>query len=73
MRNYWIIAWTALLGICTGRAQTIFTFEDGVPEGWTVTEGTLATTGKTYKAQPFPPFIQNIITKGGLLASLKEE
>ena len=31
------------------------------------------TTGKTYKAQPFPPFIQNIITKGGLLASLKEE
>ena len=30
------------------------------------------TTGKTYKAQPFPPFIQNIIQKGGLLASLKE-
>ena len=30
------------------------------------------TTGKTYKAQPFPPFIQNIIKKGGLLASLKE-
>ena len=30
------------------------------------------TTGKNYKAQPFPPFIQNIITKGGLLASLKE-
>ena len=24
------------------------------------------TTGKTYKAQPFPPFIQNIIDKGGL-------
>ena len=31
------------------------------------------TTGKTYKAQPFPPFIQNIITKGGLLASIKED
>ena len=31
------------------------------------------TTGKTYKAQPFPPFIQNIIAKGGLLASLKED
>ena len=31
------------------------------------------TTGKTYQAQPFPPFIQNIIKKGGLLASLKEE
>lgn len=30
------------------------------------------TTGKTYKGQPFPPFIQNIIQKGGLLASLKE-
>lgn len=30
------------------------------------------TTGKSYKAQPFPPFIQNIIAKGGLLASLKE-
>ena len=31
------------------------------------------TTGKTYQAQPFPPFIQNIIKKGGLLKSLKEE
>ncbi|MBQ2325881.1 MAG: 3-isopropylmalate dehydratase small subunit [Clostridia bacterium] len=30
------------------------------------------TTGKTYKAVPFPPFIQNIIQKGGLLASLKK-
>lgn len=31
------------------------------------------TTGKTYKAQSFPPFIQNIIRCGGLLKSLKEE
>lgn len=31
------------------------------------------TTGKTYKAQPFPSFIQNIIRCGGLLKSLKEE
>lgn len=31
------------------------------------------TTGKTYKAQPFPPFIQNIIACGGLLASLKKD
>ena len=31
------------------------------------------TTGKTYKAQPFPEFIQNIIRKGGLLASLRSE
>ena len=30
------------------------------------------TTGKTYQAEPFPDFIQNIIKKGGLLASLKE-
>ena len=29
------------------------------------------TTGKSYKAQPFPEFIQNIIRCGGLLASLK--
>ncbi|HIU36227.1 MAG TPA: 3-isopropylmalate dehydratase small subunit [Candidatus Fimenecus excrementigallinarum] len=28
-------------------------------------------TGETYKAEPFPPFIQNIIQKGGLLASLR--
>ena len=30
------------------------------------------TTGKQYQAEPFPAFIQNIIQKGGLLASLKE-
>ena len=30
------------------------------------------TTGKVYQAEPFPEFIQNIITKGGLLASLKD-
>ena len=30
------------------------------------------TTGKTYQAQPFPPFIQNIIQKGGLLNSICE-
>lgn len=29
------------------------------------------TTGKTYQAQPFPPFIQSIIESGGLMASLK--
>ena len=27
------------------------------------------TTSKTFQAQPFPEFIQNIISKGGLLAS----
>ena len=30
-------------------------------------------TGETFQAQAFPPFIQNIIEKGGLLASLKSE
>ena len=30
------------------------------------------TTGKTWQAQPFPPFIQKIIRAGGLLKSLKE-
>ncbi|WP_448920583.1 3-isopropylmalate dehydratase small subunit [Eubacterium sp.] len=29
------------------------------------------TTGKTYQAQPFPPFIQNIIKNGGLMNSIK--
>lgn len=29
-------------------------------------------TGKTYQAQPFPPFIQNIIEKGGLLNSIEK-
>lgn len=28
------------------------------------------TSGQTFQAQPFPPFIQNIIRKGGLLNSL---
>ena len=31
------------------------------------------TKGEEYKAQPFPPFIQEIITKRGLLASLSME
>jgi len=30
------------------------------------------TSGKSYQAQPFPEFIQNIIKNGGLLNSLKE-
>ncbi len=30
------------------------------------------TTGKTYQAEPFPPFIQNIIKKGGLIPSIME-
>ena len=30
------------------------------------------TTGETFKAQPFPPFIQNIIKAGGLMKSIAE-
>lgn len=33
---------------------------------------TNVTTGKTYKAQPFPEFIQNIIKNGGLMKSLNK-
>lgn len=31
------------------------------------------TKNETYQAQPFPPFIQDIIKKGGLLRSISEE
>ncbi len=30
------------------------------------------TTGKSYQAEPFPPFIQNIISKGGLLNAIQD-
>ena len=30
------------------------------------------TTGKTFQSEPFPPFIQNIIEKGGLLNSISD-
>lgn len=33
---------------------------------------TNCTTGKTYKAQPFPEFIQNIIKDGGLMKSINK-
>ena len=29
------------------------------------------TTGKTWQAEPFPPFIKEMIAQGGLMASLK--
>lgn len=49
--------------ICAGD-QVSVDFDTGI-----ITDHT---TGKTYRAEPFPEFIQNIIKKGGLLASLKE-
>lgn len=55
---------TAAEEICAGDEVSV-DFDTGIIED--------ITTGKTYKAEPFPPFIQNIIKKGGLLASLKED
>ena len=34
------------------------------------TDVIILTTGKVYQAQPFPPFIQNIIKNGGLMKSI---
>ena len=31
------------------------------------------TTGATYQAEPFPPFIKDMIAQGGLMASLKNQ
>ena len=31
------------------------------------------TTGKTFQAEPFPPFIQEIISAGGLMKSLTKK
>jgi len=33
---------------------------------------TNVTTGETWQAQPFPPFVKAIIEKGGLIASIRE-
>ena len=46
---------------------------DGVEVNFDTGVITDITTSKTFQAQPFPEFIQNIISKGGLLASLKED
>lgn len=46
--------------------------EDEVSVDFNTGEICNITTGKKYQAQPFPEFIQNIIKKGGLLASLKD-
>lgn len=52
---------------------------DGISAGDTVSVDfdtgiiTNESTGERFQAQPFPPFIQNIIKCGGLLASLAKE
>jgi 3-isopropylmalate/(R)-2-methylmalate dehydratase small subunit len=51
---------------------------DGIANGDEVTVDADAgiiineTQGKTYRAQPFPPFIKDIIEKGGLIESIKQ-
>jgi 3-isopropylmalate/(R)-2-methylmalate dehydratase small subunit len=52
---------------------------DGISDGDRVTvdadAGTITneTTGLTYSAQPFPPFVKDIIEKGGLIEAVKEK
>ncbi|MBE0476967.1 MAG: 3-isopropylmalate dehydratase small subunit [Coriobacteriia bacterium] len=52
---------------------------DGIAAGDEVTvdadAGTITneTTGETYRAQPFPPFIKAIIEKGGLIEAVREK
>ncbi len=52
---------------------------DGISDGDKVSvdadAGTITneTTGATFQAQPFPPFIKEIIEKGGLIESVKEK
>ena len=51
-------------GIAAGDSVTV-DFDTGIISN--------LTTGQTYQAQPFPPFIQNIIAKGGLLNAINAE
>ena len=44
--------------------------EDEVEVNFDTGEITDVTTGKTYQGQAFPPFMQNIITSGGLINSI---
>jgi len=52
---------------------------DGIGDGDTVAvdadTGTITnvTTGHTWQAQPFPPFVKAIIEKGGLIPSVREK
>jgi len=52
---------------------------DGISDGDKVTvdadngEIVNETTGVSYQAQPFPPFVKDIIEKGGLIAAVREK
>ena len=47
----------------------------GIPSAWILLTGLITdeTTGKTFQAEPFPPFIQKIIADGGLMKSIKNK
>ncbi len=52
--------------------EAVSGINDGDEVGVDLAEGVIynLTTGKSYKAQPFPPFIREIIADGGLLKNL---
>lgn len=52
--------------------EAVSGIKDGDEVGVDLAEGVIynLTTGKSYKAQPFPPFIREIIADGGLLKNL---
>ena len=54
----------AVEGIKSGDEVEVDTASGGI---------TNLTTGKTYQAMPFPPFMQNLIASGGLIAYAREK
>ncbi|MDY0087574.1 MAG: 3-isopropylmalate dehydratase small subunit [Coriobacteriia bacterium] len=52
---------------------------DGIADGDEVEVDAVAgvivnvTSGETYRAQPFPPFVKDIIEKGGLIEAVREQ
>ena len=55
---------------CEGTLPIIYQKGDEVEINFDTGVITNDTTGKTYQAEPFPEFIQNIIAKGGLINSI---
>ena len=58
---------------CPEAADAIAAGDDG--PAWTLTPASspMTTTGKSFQAEPFPPFIQKIIADGGLMKSLTKK
>ena len=62
----------SLLGLMLAAASEAIAEGDTVSIDFDTGVITDETTGRTFQAAPFPPFIQNIIAKGGLMNSLKD-